>query len=168
MIKKKSAKNTKAKSITHEIDQLHSCIESDQVKLNKTYEKVTATSQKSILRLTTQINKLKQKMIKAKNGKNSKSNPVDQQNLLALQKELDLLKTETSSLSAGYKKFIAQQKATKLFEKEWDKQLTASYKPTAKNKKISISVKKQKKQIEKINSEPAPIETETAEEELVF
>src|SRR5438552_10695899 len=99
MMKRKTKKtNTKSKSITHEINQLHACIQSDQNKLTKVYEKVTANSKKSILKLDTQLGKLKQKAAKMKKGKGKKTTDTDQKTTLSLQKELDALKSENASL----------------------------------------------------------------------
>jgi hypothetical protein len=142
MTKRKTKKMiTKSRSITNEIDQFHACIQSDQNKLTKVYEKVTANSKKSILRLDTQLGKLKQKVAKMKKGKGKKVNDTDQKNILSLQKELDLLKADNAALSAGHTKFLAQQKALQIFENEWRKKL-AVRKPKAKHKKTSVKVGK--------------------------
>lgn len=145
-MKRKTKKmNMKSNLPIKEIDQLHACIQSDQSKLAKLYEKIATYNQKSIVRLDKQLAKLKPKTAKMGKGKRKqgpKTNQKDQKNRAAVQKELGALKTEHASLSAGYKKFLAQQKALQLFEKEWQKKSIKVGKPKAKHKQKAVRTKK--------------------------
>ncbi len=122
MAKRKLAKSkaqSKSKRVVNEINELNACIQKDQVKLIPAYEKAIARSQKSVLQLTAKLDKLTKKTNSINAKKEKGVSKTDRTAVLSLQKELGLLNAENVSLTAGYKKFTAQQKAIKVFEKEW-------------------------------------------------
>jgi len=116
---KKTMKKAKARSknTVNMIDSLHRCIQSDQLKLKAAYEKTLSTIAKSMAKLTKSLDKAKKQAAKKKSEKSMLAAKL----VTSLQKEMDTLKTNKSMYENGYKKLIAQQKASTLFEKEWKK-----------------------------------------------
>jgi hypothetical protein len=139
----KSNAKPKSKSASHAIDQLNACIQADQIKLVKAYEKAIASTQKPALQLAAKLDKLtkKAKSATAKAGKEKPVNKVEQAAIISMQKELILLKNENLFLATGYKKFIAQQKAIKAFEKDWRLNTTNNKAKTKKSVKSKEVVK---------------------------
>lgn len=132
-VKKSTAKS---KSITQELAQLQACIESDQVKINKLYEKMIAANEKSIMAVVKKLDKAKQVSAKAKAAQGKKVAKSGASEVVTFQKELDLLKVEKSTLENAYKKFTASLKAAKEFEKTWAKKVSAKPKSKAKKKVV--------------------------------
>ena len=134
MAKVRAKRNSaKGKSMIYEIDQLYASIQNDQTKLSKLYEKMIAANEKSIMAVVKKLDKIKQKTAKTKNVQGKKVGQSKHSEMNVLQKELDVLKIEKSSLENGYKKFIARLKVVKEFEKEWVKK--TNIKPKTKKKK---------------------------------
>ena len=145
--KGKVAKKQKNNAVMNDINGLHACISKDQDQLEKLYKKSCIAANKAVLTIQKSLAKAKNKSIKAKRNKTS-APKVYQSVLLeiqSLQKQLDTVKGEWSSIEAGYTKFNAQQKALFKFEKEWHKK--------------SVNVKKKpKKQPNKMVIETAAAE----------
>lgn len=122
--------------MTHELAQLHACIESDQIKINKLYEKMIAANEKSIMAVVKKLDKAKQVSAKTKATQGKKVAKSGASEANAFQEELDILKVEKSMLENGYKRFTASLKAAKEFEKAWAKKVSA--KPKSKVKKKTV------------------------------
>jgi len=122
------------------IEELHQCIQSDQAKLEGAYEKSIATVDKNLTRLTVSLDKINKKIAKVKMSKKKSVDKSLTSTLLSLENELALIKAEKSSLENGHKKWVAQQKVIKQFEKDWAKKLKQS-KSKAKRKKDVYSPK---------------------------
>jgi hypothetical protein len=129
----------KPKSMTQELIQLHACIESDQVKINKLYEKMIAINEKSVMAVVKKLDKAKQVSAKAKAPQEKKVTKSGVSEVNAFQKELDLLKVEKSKLENGYRKFTASLKAAKEFEKAWAKKVSAKPKSKVKKKTVKLT-----------------------------
>jgi hypothetical protein len=129
------------------LQDVERCIEKDYVYLTKAYPKVLSDVQRAIDRTTKILEKAKSQSKKSKTL--SRKTPTDKANFAAVvnfTKELDTLKSDKSSLTAGYKRFSALQKVMRQFEKAWTKKMKA----VSKNKRAKTSSKPTHK--EPINS----------------
>ena len=85
---KKSTAKLKPKSMTHELAQLQACIENDQVKINKLYEKMIAANDKSVMAVIKNLDKAKKVSAKTKAAKGKKVAQSGGSEVNAFQKEL--------------------------------------------------------------------------------
>ena len=139
----KSAKRTstpkaKTSGFSVQVRALESCLAADHAKLQKIYPKVLSDVDKAIARKTQELKKAKSKAKPSKGGK-TPANVLKAKTaeLTTLEKALDALKVEKSSLQTGHKKFTALHKANQQVEKIWVKnasKLAKKTKPQAKKK----------------------------------
>lgn len=123
----KVKKSSKKSSFSAAINELESCIASDQDKLLKVYPKSLADIEKAIVQATKELKNAKSSKLSITKGRQPKVDPT----ALLVQK-LDDLKNEKASLQTGFKKLKAQQKLLNTFEKSWIKQIKSASKKTKK------------------------------------
>jgi paraquat-inducible protein B len=123
--KKQPKAKTPSTIMSADINDLHACIEQDQKKLAKAYTGSLADIAKAIARATKAFRKEKKQLAKSKKLPMKK---VDNKALQLQKEELENLKEEAALLKAGYKKFRAEQKILKQFEKVWLRKMKTNFK----------------------------------------
>lgn len=148
-------RSTKTKSIVNaiaiaSIQEIERCVEKDNAALAKSYPKALAGIEKEIKRAHKVMAQSKKQ---SKKNRKSKSARVDKGDTSSadINKTLSILKNGKAVLIEGYKKFLALQKNTAQFEKQWAKKLKQRAKPKKKAKNGSA--------VKKNNIEPIPVPT---------
>lgn len=119
-------KPTKKVAIT-DIDNLHACIAADQKQLEKTYHHAVTLNRKNMAVISKSLVKAKKDVVKAKRNKKKapKAHQVATSQVATITDALASLKSISSRIELGYKKFLAEQKLMSKFEKEWNKKHAA-------------------------------------------
>jgi hypothetical protein len=139
-VKRTATPKAKTSGFSVQVRALESCLAADHAKLQKVYPKVLSDVEKAISHKAQELKKAKLKVKPAKGSKtaaNSLKTKANAAGIVILEKGLDALKHEKSSLQAGHKKFVALHKAKQQVEKIWVKtasKLTKKTKPKAKKK----------------------------------
>jgi hypothetical protein len=132
------------------IQEIERCVEKNNAALAKSYPKALAGIEKEIKRAHKFMAQSKKQ---SKKSRKSKSARVDKGDTSSadINKTLSTLKNDKAVLIEGYKKFLALQKNTAQFEKQWAKKLKQRAKPKKKAKNGSA--------VKKNNVEPIPVPT---------
>lgn len=142
--KKAVAKKSKNNKYMDSIVKIHACIEADQKQLDKQYKQAAVNIKKNIASTTQALAKAKKQVAQAKANqkKSPKAYKTAHAQFISLKAELAMLQDTLSSAMAEHKKFVAQQKAMRSFEQQWNKKLAAQKKQAKKSRKISAKKSK--------------------------